>query len=446
MHTLDDAMTFLSSFTDWEQLLHRAPARSSFDLGRLHRLLARFEDPHRGRPVAHVTGTKGKSSVVMMTDALLRAHGRSTFRFLSPHVIDVTERLAVDGADVSHETFVALVRELRPVIEDMERTAPGDLPSFFEAMTVMGFLCARRADADALVLEVGLGGRLDATNVVDPAAAVITSIALDHTRILGDTLEAIAGEKAGILKPGRPAITGVAPGHPAYAVIERRARELECPFMAPDAGLFVDACEEAIDASGTPVVRFDGRVGELELRDMTLVAGAQHQAMNALCAIAATGRVLEQLDQSLDIDVTRSALAALRMPGRCQLVPGKIPVMIDGAHTAESVADLVRTVRRIADGRPVHLLCGLTRDRDPATVLADAVALATTVTTTELPTPRSLTADAVLQAISGARGGAAIGTPDEAFRRASKCAEADEGMVLVTGSLYLAGAILERVR
>lgn len=446
MRSLDEALNFLSSFTDWEQLLHKAPARTTFDLGRLERLLQRFDAPHRGRPVAHVTGTKGKSSVVMMTDALLLGHGLQTFRFLSPHVIHVTERLAVNGTDIADDTFVDLVRRLRPEIEAIRDSRPEDLPSFFEAMTVMGFLCARDSDVDALVLEVGLGGRLDATNVVDPAVAVVTSVALDHTRILGDTVEKIAVEKAGILKPGRPAVTGLTPDHAGFAVVAKRAADLGCPLAYPGNGLHVHRCEETVDDQGTPLVRFDARVGSTEFEGLRLVAGARHQADNAVCAIAAATAVLEARGASIDVDVVRDTLARLRLRGRCQYFPGEVPALIDGAHTTESVADLVRTARRIAAGRPVHLLCGLTRDRTPDDVLGQAVAMAASVTTTELPTPRSLPATDVLGGLTLARDGAALPRPDEAWERAVRRARADGGMVLVTGSLYLAGEILKRVR
>jgi len=396
--------------------------------------------------VAHITGTKGKSSVAMMIDALLRAHDLGTFRFLSPHVIEVTERLAVNGIDISSDTFVGLVRALRPKIDAVQTSNPKDLPSFFEAMTVMGFLCADQADVDALVMEVGLGGRLDATNVVDPTVAVVTSVALDHTRILGDTIEEIAGEKAGILKPGRPAVTGLPAHHPALEVVAARARELDCPLLAPGAGLELISCVEAVDERGAPVVRFSGVIDGLRCDDISLSAGARHQADNALCAIAATRIVLRDLQRDLDIDRVRHALATLRLPGRCELISGDVPILIDGAHTRESIDDLVRTALRIADGRPIHLLCGLTRDRDPAAVLAPAVELAASVTTTELPTPRSLPASRVLEGLPGARDGAAIPAPDTAFARARERAANDDGIVLVAGSLYLAGQILKRVR
>src|SRR5262249_27254582 len=155
------------------------------------KLLSKIGEPHLGRPQIHVTGTKGKGSVVLFADAILRAHGLSTFRYMSPHVERLNERIAIDGADVPDARLAAAIESLRPAIDSMDEP-----PTFFEAITAIGFWVARESRVDADVLEVGLGGRLDATNVVDPAVCVITSIGLDHTRILGRTREKIAAEKA----------------------------------------------------------------------------------------------------------------------------------------------------------------------------------------------------------------------------------------------------------
>lgn len=445
MRTLDDALGFLASFTDWEQLLHRAPARGTFDLGRIDRLLERMGGPHQGRPVVHVTGTKGKSSTVMMADALLRAHGLRTFRFISPHVLDVTERLAIDGDPIDLATFVGLVSHIRPVVERIQAECPEDLPSFFEAIAVMGFLCAAQQDVDVLVLEVGLGGRLDATNVVDPTVSVVTSIALDHVRILGSTLEEIATEKAGILKPGRPAVTGVAPGHPAFDSIAERARLLACPLSHPGDGLELIACEEMVADDGTPRVVFSAAIGEVRFDDVVLAAGSRHQAVNAMCALAATEAVLRARGAAIDPQRARDALSRLRLPGRCQFVSGDPPVLLDGAHTRESVDDLVAVAKRVAGKRPVHLLCGMTRDRSPASVLASAVAVAASITATELDTPRSLSAADVVASIGPERDAKALPDAGQALERATAQARADGGIVLVVGSLYLAGAILRRL-
>ena len=445
MRTLDDALRFLASFTDWEQLLHRAPARDTFDLGRIDRLLDRVGNPHIGRPVVHVTGTKGKSSTVMMVDALLRAHGLRTFRFLSPHVIDVTERLAIDGEPIDEATFVELVARLEPIVENIRVECPDDLPSFFEAMTVMGFSCAADHDVDVLVLEVGLGGRLDATNVVDPTVAIVTSVALDHVRILGSTVEEIAREKAGILKPGRHAVTGLIPGHPAFDGILHRARELGCPLRYPGDGLRLISCEETVASDGAPRVVFSAAIDDILFDDVALAAGSPHPAVNALCALAATDIVLRAQDMAIDPERAREALSHLRLPGRCELVLGDPPVLLDGAHTRESVDDLVAVARRSAIQRPVHLLCGMTRDRSPEHVLENAAALAASVTATELDTPRSLPAADVIAGLPSARDSDALSNVDQALERAASKARADGGMVLVVGSLYLAGAVLRRL-
>ena len=435
------ALAFLSSFTDYEQLLQQAPARTTFDLDRMRRLLDRLGAPDPGAPVVHVTGTKGKTSTSFLVDALLRGHGLRTFRFLSPHVERIHERLAIDGRDVDDATFADLVDALRPVIHEIGRERPADLPSFFEAMTAMGFLLSRRERVDAAVIEVGLGGRLDATNVVDPAIAIVTGIGLDHVRVLGPTLEAIAAEKAGILVAGRPAATALAPGTPAFDVVAHRAAAIGAPLLHPGNGLELHACRPQARADGGPALLFSGRAGRVVIEEATLAAGATHQAWNALLALAAADRILELRGTALDPVLTRRLLAGLTLPGRAEWFPGQPPVLLDGAHTAESVADLLEVAIRVAAGRPLHLLCGLTRDRDPGTVFASLAGHLASVTATELPSPRTQPATAVVAAFPDPTvPKEAVPLPAEGLARALAAA-GREGVVLTAGSLYLAGAV-----
>jgi dihydrofolate synthase/folylpolyglutamate synthase len=291
-------------------------------------------------------------------------------------------------------------------------------------------------------MEVGLGGRLDATNVVDPTVSVITSIALEHTRILGDTEEAIAIEKAGIIKPGRPVLTGLTPADPAYRVVAERAATLGCPLQGPGSGLDVTDIREVEEADGSWVLRWSGRVGARSLSDMTIPEGPRHQVWNALLAAAAAQEVLKSLGRSLDPDATRRALSGPSLPGRCTWIAGNPPLLIDGAHTAGSVAALVPVVLRRAKGRPVHLLCGLTRDRDPAAVLSPLWDVVASVTATRLPSPRSHPPEALVEAVP--RSLPTEGVPDTAVALSRVLARAlsTGGIVLVTGSLYLAGDVL----
>jgi dihydrofolate synthase/folylpolyglutamate synthase len=435
-----EAMRWLASFTDWEQMLHLAPARTTFDLGRLLRLLETLGNPHSGVPIAHITGTKGKTTSTYMVDAILRAHGLSTFRFISPHVERVQERLAVDGEDIPEVVFVEIADTLRPEIQRIRRERPDDLPSFFEMMTVMGFLWAKMSAVDALVLEVGLGGRLDATNVVDPAVSVITSVGLDHVRLLGGTREAIATEKAGILKPGRPAVLGLLPGDPAFGVISARAGDLGCPLTWPGHGFQLHRCRFEVRDDGGPKLVFDGEVSGLSFSGLTLRAGAAHQAVNALASIAAAEVILRKAGRPIEISRVRAALGALTVPARAEWFPGVPPILIDGAHTRESVNDLGEVAARLAVGRRIHLLCGLTRDRDPARVFSKIAGRVASVTATALRTPRTRPPEELLATFQ-ALGIPATAEPDagRALELALRAAGTD-GMLLVTGSLYLAGS------
>jgi dihydrofolate synthase/folylpolyglutamate synthase len=441
---LEEALAWLASFTDYEQLLHQAPARTTFDLGRLRRLLLRIGNPESHGRIVHVAGTKGKSSVVYLSEALLRAHGCRTFRFLSPHLESVTERLAVDGTPASAAVFADLVDRLRPEIARLGREAPEDLPSFFEATTIMGFQLARDAECDVSVLEVGLGGRLDATNVVEPTVCLITEIAMDHTRILGNTLASIAAEKAGIIKAGTPVAALARPDTAAHAVIRDRARTLEAPLLHPGAGLAVSAVEPFIREDGGPGLRFDAELAGVRWQGLELRAGAAHQAWNAILALHGARVVLEDLGRPLDPEICQATLAALDVPARAEWIPGTPPILLDGAHTLESMRDLARVADLVADGRNVHLLCALTRDRDPRTVFAPMVDCARTITTTTIPTPRGRPAAEVAASL-GSAGGIVRAEPDPllALQQARSAAGRD-GIVVIAGSLYLAGTLRGR--
>jgi hypothetical protein len=228
------ALDYLRSFTDYEQRLH-VVARADFALDRFRRVLADLGDPQLGRTTVHVTGTKGKGGTVAFVDAALRAHGLRTLRYLSPHLERWNERVALDGADLDDAALDAAVATARPAFESARARA--EAPTFFEALTAVAFVAAREAGVDADVLEVGVGGRLDATNVCVPAAVVLTSVDLDHVRLLGDTHDAIAFEKAGIVKPGAPVFVGWGPGEPGFGPVEEAVRRAGTRIVRPGAGL-----------------------------------------------------------------------------------------------------------------------------------------------------------------------------------------------------------------
>lgn len=435
-----EAIAYLGSFTDYEQILHTLPERTTFDLGRVERLLDDLGNPHRHGRIVHITGTKGKTTVTYLTSALLSAHGLKTFRFVSPHVETLHERFAIDGREISSDEFADLVLELRPWIEKRQNHAPEDVPSFFETLTAIGFLWAKRLSVHAMAIEVGLGGRLDATNVVNPAVTVITSIGLDHVRILGATRTAIASEKAGILKPSRPALVGLTPGDPAFDVVRARASELGCPLAHPGLGMELEDWAERRGPDGAPEIHFSGSVFEQRLTNVRLPAGSVHQAWNALLAAASTDLLLRTIGRRLDPRVAEDVLSKTAVPGRAEWLPGPPPVLLDGAHTAESLEAVLLVATRLAEGRPIQALLGLTRDRDPTALFAPFVSICAAITLTGLPTPRSRPADEVKELLPpGGCERSAIEDLGKALDSALERAQKDGALLVISGSLYLVG-------
>ncbi|MSR75919.1 MAG: hypothetical protein EXS14_10675 [Planctomycetes bacterium] len=428
----DSALEWLATFTDWEQLRSTDSKPARFGLERMQHLMLALGNPERERRALHITGTKGKSSTACYATAILQAHGVSTLRYMSPHVERLNERFNLNGKDICGDDFALLADQLRPHVERTRTMQPELLPTFFEATTAMAFLHALRAECS--VLEVGLGGRLDATNVVHPVVTVITSIGLDHTQLLGDTHAKVATEKAGIIKAEIPVLTGLTPADPGFSSIAGRAAALRAPLLHAGKHFQLRNCEPVILADGAPGLRFAGDAAGVTLDNMELQAGSAHQAMNALLAVAAAGLMLSQLSKRLDCDKVRQALRTACLPARAEWFDGVPPILLDGAHTAESVAAVMAVAQRLAAGRPIDALVGLTAERNPGTVFA-SLGACRNITTTNIPSPRAMPADALAAALHGH----SIATPMAALNHAR--ATAADGLLLIVGSLYLAGAV-----
>jgi dihydrofolate synthase/folylpolyglutamate synthase len=409
MRTVDEALQALSRLTNYERT--RADGPRDFDLARPTRLLERLGAPHRrvGARVVQVAGTKGKGSTARFVDGIFRAAGLRTGRFLSPHLESVRERIAVDGALIEEAAFAAHVER---VLDAVDGTT-----TFFEALLATACLHFAEHRTDAAVLEVGLGGRLDATTAVPATHNIITEISYDHTEILGTSLEAIAAEKAGTIRPGVPVWSGVDPRSAAGRVITAIAREREAPLRYVPA----PACEDVhADASG------------LAFRGLRLPVFGRHQAHNAALAVAAAGQPDEAVARGLE---------ATTQPGCCEL---RGRVLLDGAHTLTSIDATLRAVADHFPGTRPELVFALAQDKDLdaiAAVLAPAVG---SVACTCVDERRGRRATAL--ALHPAWEGRAVAVEDAgaALRRARDAA-GPRGLVLVTGSLYLAGALRSQV-
>ena len=386
------------------------------ELARMRGALARRGHPERRWPALHVAGTNGKGSTAAMLDAVLTAAGRRTGLYTSPHLVDFTERIRAGGRTIPRETLVEVVAELRADLEPA-----GIAPTHFEFTTLVAFEWFARIGVEVGVIEVGLGGRLDATNVLEPLATAITSIGRDHEAWLGADLESIAGEKAGIAKPGVPLVLGRVPAEAERAIAARAAR-VGAPLVR--AGVLEEAASGLVFRG--PGVVWDGlRLG---------LAGA-FQRDNA--AVALTTLALVQQSFPCGVDAVRAGLAGVRWPGRLAVVREAPLVVLDGAHNPEGAATLARELPRLVGGRPVTLVFAVMADKDWQAMLAPLLPGVVRAIVTRVG--RRGADPAALAAALGPR------VPTDAIvdpRAAVRVALASAGpgdAVVIAGSLFLVG-------
>ena len=412
LRTVDDAISALSKLTNYERT--RAGGPRDFDLSRPASLLRLLGSPdrHLGARVIQVAGTKGKGSTTRFLESIFRAAGLKTGCFTSPHLESVLERVTLDGEPIAEAEFAARVED---VLDAVERN--GSTTTFFECMLALACVQFARCDTEAVVFEVGLGGRLDATTVVPVTANVITEISLEHTEILGATLEAVAAEKAGTVREGVPLWTGVAPDSPAGRVITGIAEERHAPwsYVAPPAG-----------------VTTDGR--GMRWNGMRLPLLGRHQVHNAALAAA----VAEA--SGIAPDAIVRGLQAATQPGCCEYRPGTPQVILDGAHTIGSIRATLRALDEHFPGvRPV-LVFALARDKDFNAIAAALGPRVGEVFCTQVDDKRGATPEELADQPAWHDRARAIPAGAQALDLARKSA-GPNGLVLATGSLYLAGAL-----
>lgn len=379
----DAAADYLMSRIDWEQAKSIPYVERTFPLGRMRRLLALLGNPQESFPIVHVAGTKGKGSTTAMLASVFHAAGFKTGAFTSPHLERIEERFAIDGRPCPGETFAELVELIRPAVEVVDREMPGDGPTYFEIATAVAFLYFARAKVDIAVLEVGLGGRFDSTNVCRPMVSVITSISYDHTAQLGTTLAQIAGEKAGIIKPGVAVVSGVLAPE-AQEVIRRtcqergsRLIEFGGDFHTVEPIVSDGACpriENHVGASPTANYYnlFDYHDSDADYTDMRLGMLGVHQTRNAAVTIA-TIHELRRQGWTVDESAIRTGLATARCPARVELFDGSPKIVIDAAHNGASIEALVATLDGSISARQRHLLFATTLEKDFRAMLTPLV-------------------------------------------------------------------------
>lgn len=424
----------LDELTPW--LFARTSGGIRWGLERTEELLAGVGDPHRLFRSVHIGGTNGKGSVAALCESALlaRANGGRIGMYTSPHLISFAERVRVDGRPVPEEVLAEAARRLRP---EIERTGA----TFFEATTAIAFLVFAEAEVDVAVVEVGLGGRLDSTNVLWPLVTAVTNIAMDHAEYLGDTLESIAAEKAGIFKPGVPAISGLEDAA-LEEVLRSRAAGVGAVFKSLDALVKLDAMETGV--WGTRATVESQAWGRLKLE---IALPGEHQARNAMMAAEVLGALPAPMRPSRAELI--SGFDAARWPGRLQVerIRGTTWVL-DVAHNAAGASTLANALPKMELPRPWVLIAGILADKGwtemlpPLMRLADAVVL-----TVPTSAPAGRRWDAAAAASWAAESG--FGAPrviddfDAALQRAETLAP--HGSVIVTGSVHTVGDAMRRL-
>ena len=434
----DEALGRASSLVDFERST-RTPGHSEFHLQRMGLLMRRLGDPHIGVPTIHIAGTNGKGSTAALVASVLTTAGHTTGLYTSPSLHNPTERIRVGLTPVSRETFAALVSDAWSAVEWVGDSGGYGCVSYFELLTAIAFLHFKRIGAAFQVIEVGLGGRLDATNVVEPAVCAITSISLDHTHTLGDTLTRIAGEKAGIIKAGVPVI--VAPQtEESMAMLIAVARDKDAPLTRVDRSM---SWRQVAAGPESQSFELKGTRGSYRL-SMPLIGN--HQLENAATAVAAVETLVGQ-----GYDIPDAAIAGgferVAWPGRLQALScdGKL-VVVDGAHNPDAMKRIVEALQALFTPDRVILVFGALGSHSVAGMASEVAALSPQVIAVLSRDPRALPS-AVVAGICRQGGLTVVSESDDvgqATRRAMEIAR-DGDMVLATGSLSIVAEVMEEI-
>ena len=425
-------------------------------LTRINLLLELLGNPQHAYPAIHIAGTNGKTSVTRMIDSLLQAFHRRTGRITSPHLQLVTERIAVDGTPISPRLYVDTYRELEPfitMVDDSSTAQGGPRMSKFEVLTAMAYAAFAEAPIEVAVVETGMGGRWDATNVIDSKVAVITPIAMDHADYLGDTLTAIAGEKAGIIKPGptdavvpSDPVTVIGPQEPEVADVLLRASVEAGTIVARQNSEF--AVLDSATAVGGQLLRIQGLGGVYD--DVFLPLHGAHQAQNAALALAAVEAFFGAgADRQLDVDTVREAFAEVRTPGRLERLRNAPSVFVDAAHNPHGARALAQALVSEFDFRRLIGVIGVLGDKDARGLLTELEPVLDAVVLTNNGSPRALDTDSLYDLALPIFGDERVSVepflPDAVEAAIALAEDGETGTVsgagvIITGSVVTAGA------
>ena len=401
-------------------------------LERIIKMMAYVGNPQDKLKFVHVAGTNGKGSTSTMLASILTNSGYKTGLFTSPYVIDFRERFMVDGEMISEEEFAEIMTKVRTVNDLLEKS--GCSLTQFELITAVALLWFVQKECDVVVLECGLGGRLDSTNVIkNPLCSVITKISLDHTDILGDTVEKIAAEKAGIIKPGCPVVLAPNQQKGAVSVIEKKCAELGSPLVV--SGMDTVTVKTILPTASEVI--YGG------FRFMVPLAGP-HQVENAVTAIN-VARELNERGLRISDDKIMAGIAKAKIPARFEIISHAPLVVVDGAHNPDGIGALCRSIDSLLDGRSIVGIIGMLRDKEYESALAQIIPRFEMVLTVTPDSPRALSAKELAACAEQFAGEGVSVKPIDSLKKAASLAldmDDEATAVVVCGSLYLASAML----
>jgi dihydrofolate synthase/folylpolyglutamate synthase len=431
--TYQEAIIYLESLIDYERTPAGAAAARLWNLDRIGRMLRDFGDPHLGLRCVHIAGTKGKGSTAAMTASILSAAGLRVGLYTKPHLVSFRERIRVGGKMISEDEVVSLVESAFPVIESLRDSELGP-PSFFEAYTLLGLLYFARKQVDVAVVETGLGGRLDATNILSPLACAITRIDFDHMEELGDTLTQIATEKAGIIKPG----VSVVSAPQSADVLE----VLEDTCLERRAQLIV------VGQPGGPNVTISSANHHRQVFTIQTARDVyahiecpllgSHQAENAAVAVGLV-ELLAPHGIEVSGDAIKTGIESIRWPGRFEIVSRRPYLILDGAHNAAAADALAATLDTLFPGYRIILVLGAQRGHDSNAVAGRLCPLADRVIATASSSPRAIDANELQRAIYRYCRHTAAYTPVSLALQEALDQSRPNDVIVVTGSLYVVG-------
>ena len=432
--TYREAIDYLYSLTDYEKRRIERYSPEVFGLSRVEHLVKSLGHPERAYPAAHIAGTKGKGSTAAMIESVLRSAGYRTGLYTSPHLHTFRERIRVNGSLITRDDVVRLLEELRPLLQQTEGTTT------FEAVTTLALTYFERQSIDVLIAEVGLGGRLDATNVLSPEVSVITSLSLDHTNILGATVSQIAHEKGGIIKPGAPVVSAPQPPE-AMAVLREICKDRRSPLV--EVGTDWRWTPGPFDLEGQSLtVECSGETQTNLTGTYRIPLLGRHQLENCTTALAAL-QVLSERGFDLPRQAVEKGLAQVEWPGRMEILSKEPLVIVDGAHNPHSSGVLRSALEEWFPGRKWILVFGAFVDKDIEGMLRTLLPIAEYTIVTRSQHPRAIAPVrlADLAAVTGKGAEVAVSVA-RAVTRALTLVDDDKG-ILVTGSISLVGEAQE---